>query len=726
MIERLRRRQLLPRLRWPWGRGDATGRAAGRGSQPSEAPAATPRNLAFGHHDDTRGWLTLPQVLVLAGYCALAVVITGVIGQLSYESYLQSLRLRATVELTEVREAIESEVFSTLLALHELSGRMSEIAPENVEDFATIAGSIDNRVPGPISLYVTPTDGPTSSYGQPVDTRSAITGTSEGYLAEDASLPMNDLVRVDVERGESGPRYVVARRPIFVDGGIWGMAAVARNLSYFVLTNEFNEHAEDYDLLILDETDPAGPPIYGDPAVLTQDPVALIFDFPYDAWRLLSVPTGGWPGNAPHYLRDYGLMALVFTTIFGGLIYMIYLSEMRRRAQLRLSDALESLDDGFSMFDREGRLIMANSRFGEIYDRMEDLIRPGVDFETVLREGVRRGQFPEAGTGPEARTYVAGRAARFREGGHTSVQRLANGRRIRAKDHRMSDGGMVSLRTDVTELERATEEAEAANTAKTRFINVLSHELRTPLTVILGNVGLTLNLRRFGPGQALCSAVEDESTPPNVREATDALFRHLETSMKTLERSGQHLLGLINEMLDFAKIESGTVPITLTLCPVRPLLLEIEEQMRPLAQAKNIALRIHAGDEVVVADRVRLTQIIFNLIGNALKFTEDGSVTVTSRVDGGRVRIAVTDTGPGIAETELASVFKAFHQVDSSYTRASKGTGLGLAISHALAEAMDGSLDLRSTLGEGSTFEVSLPAARGMAKREPAEQNPAA
>jgi len=188
-----------------------------------------------------------------------------------------------------------------------------------------------------------------------------------------------------------------------------------------------------------------------------------------------------------------------------------------------------------------------------------------------------------------------------------------------------------------------------------------------------------------------------------------------ERQLGTIQTSAKHLLSLINDLLDLAKIESGKVEVAVEDVDCRAVLEEVVATLRPFAQQKTISLTLHAdaAQSRVRTDRRALSQIVINLVTNAIKFTNVGGVTVdvsSQRFDGASWRvIAVTDTGVGISDADQQRLFQAFTQLDSSSTRRHEGTGLGLHLSHKLAVLVGGRLTCVSTLGAGSTFSLALP-----------------
>ena len=240
------------------------------------------------------------------------------------------------------------------------------------------------------------------------------------------------------------------------------------------------------------------------------------------------------------------------------------------------------------------------------------------------------------------------------------------------------------------DLERQRAAADEANLAKSNFLAVMSHELRTPLNAIGGYLQL-LQMGVHGP------------VTPEQQEALDRI-----------DRSQRHLLRLINDVLNLSRIEAGRVDYTVDTVRLAEVVGSVLPMVDPQVTAKHIGMETGVPRRLqALADRDKVQQIVLNLLTNAIKFTPvGGSICIEGNGDETHTWLRVIDTGVGIPEDMLEKIFEPFIQVDASRSRATEGTGLGLAISRDLARGMGGELTARSVLGEGSTFELTLPAAR--------------
>ena len=237
------------------------------------------------------------------------------------------------------------------------------------------------------------------------------------------------------------------------------------------------------------------------------------------------------------------------------------------------------------------------------------------------------------------------------------------------------------------EIEAKSRELEIASRHKSQFLANMSHELRTPLNAIIGYTEL------------IADGIYGD-VPDKMREV-----------LERVQQSGRHLLGLINDILDLSKIEAGQLVLALEDYSMEAVVRTVGTAVEALAAEKSLQLDVVLEPDLPMGrgDERRLTQVLLNLVGNAIKFTEAGSVRMRAAVADGRFLVSVTDTGPGIAESDREKIFEEFQQADTTRARAKGGTGLGLAISRRIVEMHGGRLWVESTLGEGSTFSFTVP-----------------
>ena len=344
--------------------------------------------------------------------------------------------------------------------------------------------------------------------------------------------------------------------------------------------------------------------------------------------------------------------------------------DAHRSAEGRLVNALDGLNEGIALVGADRRLILCNGEFARM-------------FPACAEAPVEGAPLPRA-----AETALAD---------PTGEMRIADGRWLRLSKSERADGGFVLVASDITvlkeretALQMAKEQAEAANRAKTEFLTNMSHELRTPLTAIIGFSEI-LAMEAFGPlGQ------------PKYREFADDILH-----------SGRHLLEVINDMLDIAKLQSGTTELRLQQVPSRSIVDSAVRIVRKRAEEAGVTLEVSVPPDlpVIEADHLRMRQVLLNLLSNAIKFTPAGglvSVAVEHRQNG--LAMTVRDTGIGMAPEDIPRALQPFVQVDTSLARRHGGTGLGLPLAKLFVDLHGGQFTIRSAVGKGTEVTVVLPA----------------
>jgi len=366
--------------------------------------------------------------------------------------------------------------------------------------------------------------------------------------------------------------------------------------------------------------------------------------------------------------------------------------QQAHRAEMRLREAINVLPEGLVFLDPEGRYVLWNERYAEIYHRSADLFREGVKLADTLKVGVARGDYPEAVGREDA--WLADRMALLDNPGQRHQQLLADGRWVMIEERRTSDGGTIGLRVDITEMKEQAEalrltldRAEAASRAKSDFLANVSHEIRTPLNGVLGLA------------EALGRTPLDEAQ----REMLTAIVA-----------SAGALDGILADILDFSRLEAGRLAVNAVSFDLSELVGQAAAPFAAAAEAKGLGFvaKIEDGPSgAVVGDPVRLRQIITNLLSNAIKFTDAGEVTLTlARAGrGDRYIVEVRDSGIGFDPAEAERLFNRFEQADGSITRRFGGTGLGLSICRQLVELMGGEISAEGRPGRGACFTLILP-----------------
>ena len=367
------------------------------------------------------------------------------------------------------------------------------------------------------------------------------------------------------------------------------------------------------------------------------------------------------------------------------------------KAETRLREAINVLPEGLVFLDQEGRYVLWNERYAEIYHRSADLFREGVRLADTLKVGVARGDYPEA-IGREAE-WLAERMALLDNPGQRHQQHLADGRWVMIEERRTSEGGTIGLRVDITEMKEqaaaltlALHRAEAASRAKSEFLANMSHEIRTPLNGVLG----------------MAEVLARTDLDPRQRDL-----------LNTVVSSAAALDAILADLLDFSRLEAGKLAVTETAFDLDALVEEAASPYRNACETKGLGFGLALEDAArgrVVGDPVRLKQILTNLLSNAVKFTAEGRVdlSVSKTARGDRYYFEVRDTGIGFEPDEAERLFSRFEQADGSITRRFGGTGLGLSICRQLAELMGGQISATGKPGRGAVFTValSLPPAR--------------
>ena len=375
-----------------------------------------------------------------------------------------------------------------------------------------------------------------------------------------------------------------------------------------------------------------------------------------------------------------------------------------------LESGFENISQGVCVIDRHQKLVAWNSRYVELLEFPEDFLYVGMPVEEVLRYNAARGEY-----GTDNGTHqVARRMEGFRAGKpHSEERKRPNGRYVRSQGNPMPGGGFVTSYTDITDAVNAEEQLRKANEdleirvmertrdleqlnrqlqeateGKTRFLAAASHDLLQPI-----------NAARLFNQNIL---EQSDLTGPNIQELTSRVDRSLVNADR-----------LLRALLDISKLDAGSITPEMSVFDIHELLEELALEMEPLAAQKGLTMRVRSRHIGVCSDRRLLRSMVQNLITNAIRYTREGGVLVGCRLHGDHLSLEICDTGIGIREEDLEQIFREFHRVqDDSQQSDDKGLGLGLAITHRLSRMLDHPVTVRSEIGRGSRFCISVPVRR--------------
>lgn len=406
---------------------------------------------------------------------------------------------------------------------------------------------------------------------------------------------------------------------------------------------------------------------------------------------------------------ELGAMARTLSLFRQSAIEKQRLEDEAERQRRTIAAALEAISDGFVLYDPDERILVANSKYCEIFSSHRPNELRGKSFREVLEQNLASGQADLEGMSPQE--WLEDRLRRHRDPAGLSDEKRFGDRWVRITKRKIPDGGTVAVYTDITELkqrqvelERAKSNAESASEAKSHFLASMSHELRTPLNAIIGYSEML------------------------IEEARDHADDELVPDLEKIASAGRHLLSLINDILDLSKIEANKMEVFLETFDVADLLRDVSATVAPL-MAKNRNEFIQDLDSdlgEMHSDQTKLRQNLFNLLSNAAKFTSGGQVKLSvrreSRANGDWLMFKVSDTGIGMTPEQQDRLFNAFTQADASTTRNYGGTGLGLSITRSFCRMIGGVIKVESEVGKGSVFTMEVPA---LCRREADEAPPA-
>lgn len=660
-------------------------------------------------------------VLYIVIICVSVLGIGYSIIRMDREKHLSQVKHEVEQALFQASDQIRMRFFEAVLVasnIQNLLGPEGEIPANRV---ARVVKDLQKHIPGVIAVGLAP--GLEITHSFPETASKSAVGLKYWQVPEQlASVAKSYRRRSPVADGpvpliQGGQGYIL-RYPVFLQRPdsegeyFWGMISIVVQADGLLTAQQhdfgdpgkYEFSLREYDAASMVE--PARPQNFTRP---DHAPVVTEFTMMGNTWRAAARPVGGWPAYSPQspYLLGFGTLSALL--LVGGFLALRHLAIKKENAHTLLSEAIDCINEGFLAFDERERLVIVNQKYIDYHKALEEHIVPGQKMETLLRLGLAHYRYPDAEGREEE--WVAERLRRFRNPGEPFVQYVEGDRYLKVTEAKTPHGYTVGIRTDVTAEKHAQEAAEAADREKTEFLNNVSHELRTPLTVISGRASFLRNAEKLPQSRRLLTLLEEmQDVSPEMRAAMENYQRFVSEQGAGIADSAQHMLRLVEDLLDWTKVARGQLELDMAPLQADEVAQSVVHDLQPDAAAKGLALTCTVDASVeAVADKIRLKQILYNLISNAIKFTQEGSIQLAMETFEDRILFSVTDTGCGISEADQQRVFQRFQQVDGSMSRQNGGLGLGLAIAEQLADLHGGSLSLESKVGVGSTFRFSLP-----------------
>ncbi len=673
------------------------------------------------HRSETTTSLSLAVRAVFAGLVVLlgALALAGA----EHSQYSERVRAQALSDVSETRAHLEASLANRLALVDGVGAfalaRRGDVAAD-FEQFAEgLAGShrsytgltgIDPALrslqlaPGAVVTYVWPLAGNEAAIGHD------LLGDAERAPAVQRSIDERQFILAGPFDLLQGGRGLVGRNPLYLptEGGgdeFWGFATVVINFDEIAAEAGLDVPAArgfEYAVRGRDALGAEGDVFVGDAGVFSADPAILSVLVPNGTWEVAAVPVGGWPSMFSRATPvAVFVVGLVVALVLATAVWKIGLA---RRSVEQVSEDLQRLVHSTS------NAIIAVESDGTVSEWNRAATRlTGVDREDALGSPFATlcSSLCEPGAASSVKDAVdAALVGSATEDIHVAISvdpPVTLSVTVTPRRGDDTTTGAVCIAQDIT-AQLEAEEIKAENLAMARssrlkdeFLAGMSHELRTPLNAIIG-LSQVLGRGTFG-----------------------TLNERQQTYVDQVARSGGHLLSLINDILDLAKIEADSTQLEIATADLAQTAREAVAVVAPLARKKqqDLGAPVVEGDVVVAGDSVRLRQILLNLLSNAIKFTPDGgSIGVNVRGNDDTVAIEVWDTGVGIPQEAQHLLFEPFQQIDGSLSREHEGAGLGLSIVAKLVSLHGGSVSVQSSRGNGARFVVTLPRAQGETGRD--------
>ncbi|MCB1379403.1 MAG: PAS-domain containing protein, partial [Alphaproteobacteria bacterium] len=605
--------------------------------------------------------------------------------------YVNSQRLAVASDLHRVANEMKEKLFGMELVAERLATIAS--GPNGISQAAVaqIADQLISHHPDILSVAIAP--GLRVTHVSPLKGNERVMGIEYWQLPNQfagisRAVRDNAPVFVGPIKLVQGGRGYILRYPVFLPGRygntgkLWGVISIVLDENGLIRNQKtIGDGLIFHTTMALREIRPDGVPrhnLYGDPAIYAANPVTEHVTAVGGHWQIAAIPASGWSQHSPKSVWLAAAVLLVTTLLVTAILMIRHYAVRSHETFNVLSHAIESLDEAFLLFDRDNRLLMANKRVEEYYRVPSGKLKPGLNYDAIAEYGIIKKPETAEEAAPSTEDSETPPDKKVAPDG---VEQTADGRWLKMSDAATPEGYTVSIRSDISVQKTAQLAAEAATRQQSEFLSTVSHELRTPLTAIAGRAAFLAKAGNLPASKKLMAAVgKDDLDTEEVRQLATAQIEAISSQGQKIINASELLLGLVNDLLDWAKAEGSELKVVPEVLNATDVATAIVDEMKHQAQSKGLSLICMAAPARVMADPARLRQVLYNLVGNAIKFTKSGTITVTVRNKGTRVIVGVEDTGVGIAQENLDLIFERFKQVDGSDTRTHGGFGLGLTI----------------------------------------------
>lgn len=642
--------------------------------------------------------------------CGIALILAAALftSRLNTETRIEANRADLQFKLATLRTRLEGDINSNMLLLIGLAIEVSLHPEMDQDEFSDHASELLRY--GPELINLAAAKDLIISHVYPLEPNKSILGVDYRNILDQADVIFHAVNTGDMQLAGplpliQGGEAIIGRMPVYINNEagshLWGVVSAPIDFRKLMQNNGITQLIEIFDIAIRgrDGHGESGAVFYGKAGLFDADSVRTIVSVPGGSWVIAGMPKAGW-GAAVQ--PNWSVWIAAFLAGFAWVL-IVLLGYLRAREASQARKAIEQSQKTFEyLFEHASDAMFLIDPEKLIYIGANE---PAQKLLGYSLEEIRSLSYGDLSTEAQ-RAEIRNRPRELLDGRKMVydwelIHKQGYSIPVEISARIINNGGQSVMQTIVRdrsaqrrherELMTAKREAELANHAKSQFLANMSHELRTPLNAIIG-FSTILNEEIFGP----------HSTPQYKEYADD------------IQRSGEHLLKIISDILDISKIEAGEMRLDFEQIDLVPILDAAIRMCRPRLRDKSLALQVTVSQEqlLILGDELKMKQVFLNLLSNAVKFTVEGGIAIEAeQTRNNTIRITMTDTGRGMSENDVDNVLRPFVQAEDIMIRDNEGTGLGLALVDAFVNAHGGRLSIKSTLNIGTTVMMEFPVA---------------